>query len=82
MNLQELREKIYMENLKIFLNYFLEDDEECNYVITNTDNEEDFKIVGKEEMMNFIHKDLKIEHVDDEFCFGIWGDETVRIEYL
>ena len=82
MNLVELKEKMCMENLKMFLNYFLEDDEEYSYVITNTENEEDFRIVYKEELMELLHKELKLEYVEEGFCLGLLNNESVKIEHL
>ena len=79
MNLKELKEKIYMENVRMFKEYFLEDDEDINYVVTN---EDEFKIVDREELVSLIHNDLKLEHVDEDFCLGILNNESIKIEYM
>lgn len=84
MNLKELKEKIYMENVRMFKEYFLEDDEDINYVVINVDNEEEFVIVNREGLLEVIHnKNLKIEYVEhSEFCLGILNGQAVRIEYM
>lgn len=83
MNLVELRERMYMENVRMFKRHFLEDDEEINYVITNEENEK-FRIVDRVGLVNLIHNgNLKIEYVEHgEFSLGILNGKAVRIEYM
>lgn len=84
MTLVELREKINLENLKMFVEFFLEKDEDIKYVVTNEDNEEDFSIIHREELVNSINnKKLKIEYVEHgEFSLAILDNKSVRIEYF
>ena len=82
MNLEQLKEKMYVENVRMFKEFFLEDDEDIKYVITNTENEEDFRIVYKEELMELLHKELKLEYVEEGFCLGLLNNESVKIEHL
>lgn len=81
MSLQELKEKMYVENIGMFKEFFLEDDEDIKYVITNEENEK-FRIVDRDKLMNFIHNDLKLEYVEEDFCLGLLNGQAVRIEYL
>ena len=82
MNLVELKEKMYMENVRMFKEFFLEDDEDIKYVVINVDNEEEFVIVDREGLVNLIHSDLNIEYVEEDFCLGILNGQAVRIEYM
>ena len=82
MNLEQLKEKMYVENVRMFKEFFLEDDEDIKYVITNEENEK-FKIVDRVGLVNLIHSDLNIEYVEHgEFCLGILNGQAVRIEYM
>lgn len=82
MTLEKLREKINLENLKMFRDFFLEDDTNIKYVVTSENNEEDFSILSREELLEVIHK-LKIEYVDYwQFALGVLNNEPVRIEYF
>ena len=83
MNLEQLKEKMYVENVRMFKEFFLEDDEDIKYVITNEENEK-FRIVDRVGLVNLIHNgNLKIEYVEhSEFCLGILNGQAVRIEYM
>ena len=83
MNLVELRERMYVENIGMFKEFFLEDDENIKYVITNEENEK-FRIVDRVGLVNLIHNgNLKIEYVEHgEFSLGILNGQAVRIEYM
>lgn len=84
MTLEQLRVKINLENLKMFRDFFLEEDEDIEYVVTNVDDEEDFKIVDRAELLESIHSgNLKIEYVDHwDFSLGILDNKPVRVEYF
>ena len=82
MNLEQLKEKMYVENVRMFKEFFLEDDEDIKYVITNEENEK-FRIVDRVGLVNLIHNgNLKIEYVEEDFCLGILNGQAVRIEYM
>ena len=83
MNLEQLKEKMYVENIGMFKEFFLEDDEDIKYVITNEENEK-FRIVDRVGLVNLIHNgNLKIEYVEHgEFSLGILNGKAVRIEYV
>ena len=83
MNLVELRERMYVENIGMFKEFFLEDDENIKYVITNEENEK-FRIVDRVGLVNLIHNgNLKIEYVEHgEFSLGILNNESVKVEYV
>ena len=83
MNLEQLKEKMYVENVRMFKEFFLEDDEDIKYVITNEENEK-FRIVDRVGLVNLIHNgNLKIEYVEHgEFSLGILNGQAVRIEYM
>ena len=83
MNLEQLKEKMYVENIGMFKEFFLEDDENIKYVITNEENEK-FRIVDRVGLVNLIHNgNLKIEYVEHgEFSLGILNGQAVRIEYM
>lgn len=84
MTLLELKEKINLENLKMFVNCFLEEDEDIKYVVANEEDSEDFLIVDREELVKLIHNGkLKIEYVEhEEFSLGVLDNTPVRIEYF
>lgn len=83
MNLQELKERMYMENAEMVRDCFMEyDDYDTSYVITNEENEDDFIVVNGKRLLELIHNDFKIEYVGDEFCLGVLNNKGMRVEYL
>lgn len=84
MNLQKLKEMMYADNLRVFKELFLEDDEQIKYVIVPTEEVKDITILHKEELLELLDsRSLKLEYVEHwDFGLGLLGGQAVRVEYL
>ena len=69
---------------ELFLDEFVEEDEDIKYVLITSDNVEEDQLVRREEIIRLIESgSLKIEYVEMyDHAIGTLDNKSVRIEYL